>query len=105
MPTRDTPWPNGTPCWVDYGASDSEATWNFSADLLGREYTGGAPEFGAYRTATRNGERAAGRGPQQDPDDPPRWTTCFATGGAAATAVRIRDAGGTVVVEPMEVGP
>src|SRR4051794_24849513 len=105
MPTRDTPWPNGTPCWGDYGAADLEATRNFYADLLGWEYTGGEPEFGGYLTATRNGEQAAGLGPQQDPDDPPRWTTYFATDDAAATAVRIRDAGGTVLVAPMEVGP
>jgi predicted enzyme related to lactoylglutathione lyase len=105
MPTRDTPWPNGTPCWVDYGAADIDATKRFYADLLGWEYTGGEPEFGGYLTATRNGEQAAGLGPQQDPDDPPRWTTYFATDDAAATAARITEAGGTVLVEPMEVGP
>ena len=44
-------------------------------------------------------------GPQQDPNDPPRWTTYFAADDAAATAARIKEAGGTVVVEPMEVGP
>src|SRR4051794_8739547 len=70
MPTRDTAWPNGTPCWVDYGAADLEATKKFYADLLGWEYTGGEPEYGGYVTATRNGEQAAGLGPQQDPDDP-----------------------------------
>jgi predicted enzyme related to lactoylglutathione lyase len=105
MPTRNTPWPNGTPCWVDYGASDLDATKKFYGDLLGWEFTGGEPEFGGYLTATRNGEQAAGLGPQQDPNDPPRWTTYFATDDAAATAARITDAGGTVLVEPMEVGP
>ena len=35
MPTRDTPWPDGTPCWVDYGAADIETTKRFYADLLG----------------------------------------------------------------------
>ena len=72
MPTRDTPWPDGTPCWIDYGAADMEATKDFYSGLLGWEYTGGEPEFGGYLTAT---------------------------------AARIREAGGTVVVEPMEVGP
>ena len=74
--------------------------------MLGWEYTGGEPEFGGYLTVTR--ERPAwpaGMGPQQDPDDPPRWTTYFAADDAAATAARIKDAGGTVLVEPMEVGP
>ncbi len=105
MPTRDTAWPDGTPCWIDYGAADVEAAKTFYAGLLGWEYTGGEPESGGYLTATRNGEQAAGLGPQQDPDDPPRWTTYFAVGDAAATAARIRDAGGTVVMGPMEVGP
>jgi predicted enzyme related to lactoylglutathione lyase len=105
MPRRDTPWPNGTPCWVDYGAADLDAARAFYTDVLGWGYTGGEPEFGGYLTVTVDGEQAAGMGPQQDPDDPPRWTTYFATDDAAATATRIRDAGGTVVVEPMEVGP
>ena len=105
MPTRDTPWPNGTPCWVDYGAADLDATKDFYTALLGWQYTGGEPEFGGYLTATVQGEMAAGLGPQQDPDDPPRWTTYFAADDAAATAAKIREAGGTVIVEPMEVGP
>jgi predicted enzyme related to lactoylglutathione lyase len=105
MPTRDTPWPNGTPCWIDYGAADLDATKTFYASVLGWEYTGGEPEFGGYLTVTVDGRMAAGMGPQQDPEDPPRWTTYFAADDAAATAARIKDAGGTVLVEPMEVGP
>jgi predicted enzyme related to lactoylglutathione lyase len=105
MPIRDTPWPNGTPCWVDYGAADLDATKTFYSSLLGWEYLGVEPEYGGYLTAVLKGEQAAGLGPQQDPNDPPRWTTYFATDDAAATAVRITEAGGTVLVEPMEVGP
>jgi predicted enzyme related to lactoylglutathione lyase len=105
MTTRDTPWPNGTPCWVDYGAADLDATKAFYSSVLGWEYAGGMPEFGGYLTVLRNGRMAAGMGPQQDPSDPPRWTTYFSSDEAAATASRIRDAGGTVLVEPMEVGP
>ena len=98
MPTRDTPWPDGTPCWVDYGAADIDATKAFYASVLGWEYTGGEPEFGGYLTVTVDGRMAGGMGPQQDPDDPPRWTTYFAAADAAATAARITDAGGTVIV-------
>ena len=105
MPTRDTPWPDGTPCWIDIGVPDIPAAREFYSALLGWDYTGGDPEFGGYLTATKNGENAAGMGPQQDPDDPPRWTTYFAAADAAATAAKIREAGGTVIVEPMEVGP
>ena len=105
MPTRDTPWPNGTPCWVDLGAADLDATKAFYSSVLGWEYEGGDPEFGGYLMVLRNGRMAAGMGPQQDPNDPQRWTTYFAADDAAATAARIKDAGGTVVVEPMQVGP
>ncbi len=105
MPTRDTPWPNGTPCWVDYGAADIDAARAFYADLFGWEYTGGEPEYGGYLNATLKGEQAAGLGPRMDPSQPVAWTTYFATDDSDATVGRIREAGGTVVMEPMEVGP
>jgi predicted enzyme related to lactoylglutathione lyase len=105
MPTRDTAWPDGTPCWIDYGAADIEAAKTFYADLLGWTYSGGEPEFGGYLDCLLQGRPAAGMGPQQDPDDPPRWTTYFAAQDADAAAARITDAGGTVLVPPMDVGP
>lgn len=103
MPTRDTPWPNGTPCWIDIGVPDVDAAKAFYTALFGWEYTGGDPEYGSYLNATLGGRTVAGMAPQQDPDDPPRWTTYFASDDAAATAAGIRDAGGTVLVEPMEI--
>lgn len=105
MPTRDTPWPAGTPCWVDYGAADMDAAKAFYSAILGWDYDGGAPEFGGYTTCQAKGLPAAGMGPQQNPADAPSWTTYFATDDAAATAAQIEEAGGTVVVPPMEIGP
>ena len=105
MPTRDIPWPDGTPCWIDIGVPDAAAAKEFYTALFGWEYTGGEPEFGGYLNATLEGRPAAGTGPQQDPHAPPRCTTYFATGDAAAACDRIRAAGGTVLVEPMQVGP
>lgn len=105
MPTRDTAWPNGTPCWVDLGAPDLPAAQEFYTAVLGWTYTGGAPEFGGYLTCQVGGRDAAGLGPQQDPADPPRWTTYFAADDADAVARRVTGAGGTVVLPPMDVGP
>ena len=105
MPTRDTAWPNGTPCWIDYGAADLEAAKAFYADLLGWEYTEGSEEYGGYINALKNGRQAAGLGPRMNPTDPVSWTTYFATDDSSATVRRITDAGGTVVVQPMEVAP
>jgi hypothetical protein len=105
MPTRDTAWPNGTPCWVDLGAPDLPAAQAFYTAVLGWTYTGGQPEFGGYLTCQVGRRDAAGMGPQQDPADPPRWTTYFAADDAEATCARITEAGGSVVVPPMDVGP
>ncbi len=105
MPTRDTPWPDGTPCWVDIGVPDIEAAKAFYTELLGWEYVGGDEQYGGYTSAQLGGRMVAGLGPQQDPSDPPRWTTYFAADDAAATAAKIKEAGGSVIVEPMEVGP
>ena len=105
MPTRDTAWPAGTPCWTDYGASDVDATRNFYAGVLGWEFTGGEPEYGGYLIGNTSGQPAVGLGPLMAVGASPRWLLYFATDDSAAAAARIREAGGTVVVDPMPVGP
>ncbi len=105
MPTRATAWPAGTPCWIDYGAADLDGAKAFYAELFGWTWSGGEQEYGGYLNALEGGERVAGFGPLMGEGDSPSWTTYFATDDAAGTADRIREAGGTVVVEPMEVGP
>jgi len=105
MPIRDTAWPNGTPCWVDYGAADVDAAREFYGGLLDWEFTGGGEEYGGYLNATRGGRLVAGLGPRMNESDPVAWTTYFATDDSEATTARITDAGGTVVVPPMDVAP
>ncbi|HEU0104028.1 MAG TPA: VOC family protein [Mycobacteriales bacterium] len=105
MPTTDTPWTDGTPCWVDYSAADIDAARAFYSDVFGWTYLGGDPEFGGYDNALIGDRPVAGLGPQMDEGDAPRWTTYFATSDAAETASRISQAGGTIVVPPMQVGP
>jgi uncharacterized protein len=104
MPTRDTAWPAGTPCWVDYNAADVEAAKTFYAAVLGWDYTQGQPEFGGYFTCLTKGLGAAGMMPQMEASQPSAWTTYFATDDSAATAAAIAAAGGTVVAGPHEVG-
>ena len=105
MPTRDTAWPAGTPCWVDYSAPDLAAAQAFYGALLGWSFTDGNPEFGGYLTCLRTGRAAAGMMPQMDPAQPAGWTTYFATEDADASVGQITGAGGTVVAPPMDVGP
>lgn len=105
MPTRDTPWPQGTPCWVDYGAEDLDGARALYSELFGWTYTGGEEEYGGYLTCQLDGRDAAGMAPRMDPAQPVAWSTWFAADDADAMAARVREAGGTVVVEPMDVGP
>ncbi|ATY12062.1 VOC family protein [Amycolatopsis sp. AA4] len=105
MPTRSTPWPNGTPCWIDYGASDVKAAEDFYGSLFGWEFEDSGAEFATYHLATKNGEQVCGFAPLSTPEDSPAWTTYLAADDVEAAAERIRQAGGSVVVEPMDLGP
>lgn len=105
MPTRDTAWPPGTPCWLDYNAIDVEAAQAFYQAVFGWTYTDGDPEFGGYLTCELRGRAAAGMMPQRGPSQAPSWTTYFATDDATATAGEITAAGGTLLAPPMDVGP
>lgn len=101
---RTTPWPNGTPCWADLTVADPERARAFYSAVLGWEYSEGGAEFGGYVSALRNGAAAAGIGPARSPG-PAAWTVYLASDDADATAEAIREAGGTVIVEPDDVGP
>ncbi|MBB3676915.1 VOC family protein [Modestobacter versicolor] len=105
MPTRTTPWPNGTPCWVDLGTPEPDAARAFYATVLDWTYDVGGPESYGYTMCLRNGRKAAGMGPQQDPDDPPRWTTYFAADDVDTVAARVTEVGGSLLAPPMDVGP
>ena len=95
MPTRDTPWPNGTPCWVDYGAADLDAAKSFYADLFGWDFTeSNAEEYGGYINAMIDGRLVAGMGPQMDEANPPSWTTYFAADDSAAVVTKIKEPAG-----------
>jgi predicted enzyme related to lactoylglutathione lyase len=105
MPTRDEPWPAGTPCWTDYAAADVDAARAFYSAVLGFDYTGGEEEYGGYLQAMTRGRPAAGVMARMAPDAPVGWTTYFATDDAEAATARITEAGGTVVAPAMDVGP
>ncbi len=61
------------------------------------------PEAGGYGLLTLRGKPVAGLGPQQNADMPPFWTVYVTVADADASAKQAADAGGTVVVPPMEV--
>ena len=103
MVTRDTPWPEGTPCWVDLSVDDIPKAIAFYQGLFGWDVQRGGPEVGGYSMALIDGKAAAGIGPKMMPDTPSAWTTYLATTDADATAAKIKGAGGQILMDPMDV--
>jgi predicted enzyme related to lactoylglutathione lyase len=97
-----TKYDPGTPSWVDIGVHDIEAAVTFYTQLFGWEAEDAGPDSGGYHMLRKNGKFVAGLGPAQDPG-PPRWTTYVTVADADATAAAVKDAGGTVLLEPMDV--
>jgi uncharacterized protein len=101
---RDTPWPDGTPCWVDLGTADIPRAVRFYSRQFGWDVRPGGPEVGGYARALLAGRDVAGIGPNMgQPDAPSAWATYFAAADADAAADRITRAGGTVVLGPLDV--
>jgi uncharacterized protein len=104
MVTRDTPWPDGTPCWVDLGTGDIARAISFYSAQFGWDIEPGGPEVGGYSLARLDGRNVAGIGPNMsDPGAPSAWCTYFAATDCDAAAARVTSAGGQLVMGPMDV--
>jgi uncharacterized protein len=102
--TRDTPWPDGTPCWVDLGTADIPRSNGFYAGLFGWDIQPGPPEAGGYSMARLEGRNVAGIGPIMGPPGAPStWSTYFAVADVDPVAARITSAGGQLIAGPMDV--
>ena len=98
-----TSYEPGTPSWVDIG-THVEGAKAFYGPLFGWETQEAGPveETGGYGFFTKNGNLVAGYGPQQNPG-PPFWSTYVSVEDAEKTAAKVEEAGGTVVMAPMQV--
>src|SRR5690242_773936 len=102
MPERDSYDP-GTPSWVDLGTPDIDASLKFYGELFGWEAEESQEDTGGYRLFTKNGRPVAGVMPLQSDEQPPAWSTYVAVEDADATIGKAKEAGGDVMVEPMDV--
>ncbi|HEX4307834.1 MAG TPA: VOC family protein [Solirubrobacterales bacterium] len=101
-----TTYEPGTPCWVELaGIPDFDAAEAFYRELLGWEIPEqeNSAQLGGYRRAKANGRDVAGASPVMQDGQPCEWNTYVSVDDADATLAKVRDAGGTVVVEPMDV--
>lgn len=95
----------GTPCWVDLGTPDVDAAAQFYSELLGWQVPEAedVEETGGYRRATKDGADVVGMAPLMQEGQPPAWTSYVSVADADAATTAVKDAGGTVMMEPMDV--
>ncbi|MGI5347459.1 VOC family protein [Streptomyces sp. CA-250714] len=107
MTFRDSPWPEGTPCWVEVRVAEPVRTSTFYAALFGWTFFDHGAEYDHYLTARLDGRAVADIGPRpatEAADAPPAWLVCFAARSVDAVAAKIVDAGGKVLLPPDDVG-
>jgi hypothetical protein len=93
----------GQPAWVDLGTPDMDSAQRFYGQLLGWTVErSDDPATGGYAVAKVDGDDVAGLGPQQSPGKP-YWSVYFATADVDATAAAVKDAGGRMLMAPMDV--
>jgi predicted enzyme related to lactoylglutathione lyase len=96
--------PDGTPTWIDLAIPDLERAMAFYGALFGWEFQVGPPETMHYTTCLLGGRRVAALAKNPDPGATRFWWNMYlATGDCAATARRVTDAGGTIVMEPTDI--
>jgi predicted enzyme related to lactoylglutathione lyase len=105
MPERDRYIP-GVPCWIDTNQPDPEAAVAFYRGLFGWEIEDAMPPGSErpYFMARIRGGDVAGLGPV--PEGAPAtatWDTYIWAESADDTAAKVRAAGGTVLMEPLDV--
>lgn len=98
--------PEGTPCWADAMFSDVEGAKTFYGDVLGWTFGEASSEYGNYTQAYSDGKAVAAVVPPMpgQEEGPSQWCLYLASPDAAATAGKIRESGGEVLMEPMAVG-
>lgn len=97
-------YPPGAPCWVDLGSPEPTESARFYGELFGWTATvSPEPEAMGYTTFSAGDKAVAAVGPLMSEQQPPAWMVYFATGDVDRVAAAITEAGGSLIVEPMDV--
>jgi uncharacterized protein len=105
MPERDGYLP-GVPCWIDTSQPDPEAAADFYAGLFGWELEDAMPPSseGEYLIARlRDGDVAAVSSQPEGAPPAATWNTYIWVESADDAAAKVRQAGGSVVMDPFDV--
>ncbi|MGN9758703.1 VOC family protein [Streptomyces sp. SD31] len=95
---------SGGPCWTELGSDDLAAAKRFYEGLFGwRAETDPRQEAGGYTIAHLGDAAVAALTPLYQEGQPVAWNVSFAVPDADAAAARVTEAGGSVLVGPMDV--
>jgi len=95
----------GTPSWVELSSPDTDAAAAFYRELMGWDASEPGPveETGGYRMFQQGEQRVAGLMGHMQEGQPTVWSTYISVADADETAAKVTAAGGSVMVEPMDV--
>jgi uncharacterized protein len=95
----------GTPSWVELSTPNVDASAAFYRELMGWNAVepGPAEETGGYRIFQQNGDGVAGLMQHMQEGQPTAWLTYISVADADATTDKVKAAGGSVIIEPMDV--
>jgi uncharacterized protein len=99
-------YPAGVPCWVDTNQPDPADAARFYSELFGWQTEDAMPpDAGAHYYMARIDGRDVAAISSQPPGAPPQamWNTYIRVESANDAAARVREAGGRVLSEPLDV--
>jgi uncharacterized protein len=94
----------GDPCWVELFTPEVNQARKFYGELFGWTSHASGEEYGGYVVFERDGEPIAGCMRNDGSMGPDMWSVYLASADAAATAEKVKEHGGQVLVGPMQVG-
>jgi len=106
MPERDG-FPAGVPAWIDIIQPDPEAAASFYGGLFGWTFEDRLTDAGdrRYMVASLDGRSVAAiSSPPPGPAPSPTWNTYVGVESADASAATVRQTGGTVARDPVDIG-
>ncbi|GLX96882.1 VOC family protein [Herbidospora sp. NBRC 101105] len=95
----------GVPCWVDVSTPDIDASTDFYTELFGwtAVFDEESEDYGGYGVFHLHGKYVAGIGPVYQEGMPAAWNTYICTDDVAKTTETVRENGGTIVTEPVQI--
>jgi uncharacterized protein len=96
----------GVPCWIDTSQRDPDAAASFYGGLFGWEFEDAMPPGSEARyliARLRGRQVAAISSAMGDAAAPPVWSTYVWVESADETAAKVREAGGTALMGPLDV--